>query len=44
MDRSRLPVTDDLVVVGKVTARFQEIHGYARSAAESRTLMAETVQ
>jgi hypothetical protein len=37
-------VTNDPVVVGKVTARFQEIHGYARSAADSRTLIAEAVQ
>ncbi|MCW2933594.1 MAG: hypothetical protein JWM19_4556, partial [Actinomycetia bacterium] len=34
----------DPIVVGKVIALFQEIHGYARSVAESRTLITEAIQ
>lgn len=37
-------VTDEPAVVGKVIARFQQIHGYARSVAESRTLIREALQ
>jgi len=36
-------VTDDPAVVGKVTAQFAEVHGYARSVAESRTLITEAI-
>jgi hypothetical protein len=37
-------VTDESAVVGKITALFQEIHGYARSVTESRTLIMEALQ
>jgi hypothetical protein len=37
-------VTDESAVVGKVIARFAEIHGYALSVAESRTLITEAIQ
>jgi transcriptional regulator with XRE-family HTH domain len=37
-------VTDAPTVVGKVIARFAEIHGYARSTAESRTLITEAIK
>jgi len=36
-------VTDDPAVVGKVTAQFAEVHGYARNAAESRALIMEAI-
>ncbi|HUN37675.1 MAG TPA: helix-turn-helix transcriptional regulator [Trebonia sp.] len=36
-------VTDDPAVVGRVTARFAEVHGYARNVAESRTLITEAI-
>jgi transcriptional regulator with XRE-family HTH domain len=37
-------VTDEPTVISKVIARFQQIHGYARSATESRTFMTEALQ
>ncbi len=37
-------VTDEPAVVGKVIARFAEIHGYARSVAESRVLITEAIK
>ena len=36
-------MTDDSAVVGKVIARFAEIHGYARSVSESRILVTEAI-
>ncbi len=37
-------VTEDPAVVSKVITRFAEIHGYARTVAESRTLITEAIK